>query len=47
MVYLHWLSLGLRQRPGLGHGRMVLCRTFHTAPEQEQESEQRWKDWDT
>ena len=33
MVHLHWLS------PGLGDGLMdcmVLCRTFHTAPEQGQ-----------
>ena len=34
-VYSHWLSPG--PGPGLGSmGCMVLCRTFHTAPEQGQ-----------
>ena len=37
--FLHWLSSGLGQGPGPRPGRMgcmVLCRTFHTAPEQGQ-----------
>ena len=44
MVYSHWLSPGPGQRPRPGPGRrgcMVLCITFHTAPEQEQGPEQR------
>ena len=43
MVYSHWLSAGLGQGPGPEPGRMdcmVLRRTFHTAPEQEQRPEQ-------
>ena len=43
MVYSHWLSSGPGQGPGPEPGRMgcmVLRRTFHTAPEQEQEPEQ-------
>ena len=39
MVYSHWLGpeLGLGQGLGPGRmGRMVLIRTFHTAPEQGQ-----------
>ena len=39
MVYSDWLSPGLGQEPGPRHGQMgcmVICRTFHTAPEQEQ-----------
>ena len=44
MVYSHWLSLGLGYglEPEPGRlGCMVLRRTFHTAPEQEQGTEQR------
>ena len=43
MVYSHWLSPGLGQGLGPEPGRMgcmVLSRTFHTAPEQEQGPEQ-------
>ena len=39
MVYSHWLCPGPGQGPGPELGRMgcmVLGRTFHTAPEQEQ-----------
>ena len=39
MVYSHWLSPGPGPGPRLEQGRlgcMVLCRTFHTAPEQGQ-----------
>ena len=39
MVHSHWMSPG----QGLGHGLMgcmVLCRTFHTTPEQGQRPEQ-------
>ena len=39
MVYSHWLFPGQGQglRPGHGQmGCMVLCTTFHTAPEQGQ-----------
>ena len=43
MLYSHWLSPGLGQGPGPEPGRMscmVLRRTFHTAPEQQQGPEQ-------
>ena len=39
MVYSHWVSPRPGQRPSLRQRRMgciVLCRTFHTAPEQGQ-----------
>ena len=39
MLYSHWLSPGLEQRPGPGPGRMgcmLLRGAFHTAPEQGQ-----------
>ena len=39
MVYSDWLSPGPEQEPRPRHGQMgcmVLRRTFHTAPEQEQ-----------
>ena len=35
MVYSHWLSPGPGPEPGR-MGCMVIRRTFHTAPEQEQ-----------
>ena len=38
-VYSHWLSPGPGQGPGR-MGCMVLCKTFHTVPEQEQGPEQ-------
>ena len=44
MVYSHWLSPGLGPESGT-MGCMVLRRTFHTAPEQEQGPEQGWGKW--
>ena len=37
MVHSHWISPGSGQRLGPGPAKMdcmVLCRTFHTVPEQ-------------